>query len=193
MSGSGFWPTSLTDWAQVGGAIATAAAVVVTLYLARRDQRENLSGYIGFAHGRNAIGPVNERLQLTVTNCGVRPAMIEVAHLEYPSSFKRWGIFKHHLVRTFYFNTEDCEPSPPFPFGHSQKFSCTLTPDLVERVYTQADAARMRMIVETTTDVRVVIKPPVETARFILNYANKCREEVRKSAEDMGSETKIPQ
>lgn len=187
-----FLPTTLVDWAQVLGAVATAAAVIVTLFLARRDQREYLRGYVGYSYRNNADGSETYALRLEVTNYGLRPAIIALAHLEHPSALKRWGILRHYPIHTFYFRHDELQSSP-ITFGQSQTLSCFLEPKLVESVHTLADARRIRMIIETTLDTRKVVRLDKETAEFTLRYAQSCRERgSNKSAAEIRRGSSVP-
>lgn len=175
MSDANFWPVTLVDWAQVvsaigtaAGAIATAAAVVVTLRLARRDLKEHLFGYIGYSY-RNG-SPMNHSLNLELTNRGARPATVSVINLEYPSGqWDGWG--KPHLLAKMFYAREADSPSTSFTFGQSKEFRCELDQSLLKHVHTIQDARLLRMIVDTTTDTTFIIKPPEETAKFVLRAA----------------------
>jgi hypothetical protein len=175
MEPKSFWPENLVDWAQVLGAAATAAAVIVTLYISRKDQRENLRGFIGYSRKGNTQGATGHSLNLHVTNCGVRPASIEVAHIEYPSNIRRWIFLRHKESSPFYFRLEDDDAPAPFAYGQTRVLACALYPRLVEHVHTVADARRVHILIDTTTDTRVVAKPDQDTANFIWDYAQKCR------------------
>lgn len=175
MGNANFWPESLVDWAQVvsaigtaAGALATAAAIVVTLRLARRDLQEQLIGYIGYAYDGRLDTP--NSLNLDLTNRGARPATVAVIHLEYPSGkWNTWG--KPHLLATMFYRHSGDAPSKSFTFGQSKMFRCALEPELLEHVHTIKDARLFRMNIETTTDTTLKIKPPEETAKFILRTA----------------------
>jgi hypothetical protein len=78
MNSAAFWPQTLVDWAQVLSAIATTAAVMVSLYLARRRPLPELSGYAGvyLLVTPGTPGPWPEKVSITATNVGSVPALV---------------------------------------------------------------------------------------------------------------------
>lgn len=68
-----FWPATLVDYAQIVSAVATAAAVVVSLWLAARHPKPKLHAYV-----RNqAVGPAEGRTVVcTLYNEGTAPTAI---------------------------------------------------------------------------------------------------------------------
>lgn len=84
---------SLADWVSVIGALA--AAVVLTLYVARFSQRVRLRGYCG---RRLIVGrgrPQIDVLAVSVTNISLRPT--EVINIVFTCGIWRWK--RHVLVK----------------------------------------------------------------------------------------------
>ncbi len=179
MHDTNFWPATLVDWAQVAsaigtilGAIATTAAIIITLRLARRDFQEQLIGYIGYSYA--FAKPPIQNLNLELTNRGTRPATVATIHLEYPSGQRnRWG--QHILPAMMFYPRWGEAPSEPFTFGQTKQFACSLGPVPLKHVHTIQDARLLRMIVETTTGTTIKISPKKEIAKYILQAAEEYR------------------
>jgi hypothetical protein len=73
-----FCPQTLVDWAQVLSAIATTAAVIVSLHLARRRPVPELQGYAGiyFLVNPGLPRPWPEFINVSATNIGSVDAVI---------------------------------------------------------------------------------------------------------------------
>jgi len=77
------------DLAQILSAIATTAAVVVSLMLSRRAETQRPELFISFRH---LVGSVNQfQISTTVVNAGVLPFWVTSTHLHLPTQAKGWG------------------------------------------------------------------------------------------------------
>ena len=78
MSSAPFWPQTLVDWAQILSAIATAAAVIVSLYFALRRPVPKLTGYAGLylLLTPGAPQPWPEMVSIAATNVGSAEAVV---------------------------------------------------------------------------------------------------------------------
>ena len=78
MSASPFWPQTLVDLAQILSAIATAAAVIVSLHLARRRPVPELRGHAGLylVIHQGTPRPWPELISVSATNIGSVDAVV---------------------------------------------------------------------------------------------------------------------
>lgn len=96
-----FWPATLVDYAQVVSAIATAAAVIVSLYLATRRPVPELQGFAGIktlVSGPGAARP--EFLHIRVTNVGQAPATVTTVGWRVPHWYRKKRLHAYQDVST---------------------------------------------------------------------------------------------
>lgn len=73
---SQFWPKNLVDYAQIVSALATAGAVMVSLYVVLHQPAPKLTGHAGLRLVVGGSGPRMELLSIGVTNVGAPDAEI---------------------------------------------------------------------------------------------------------------------
>lgn len=86
------WNKTIVDAAQVVSAIATAASVIVALWLARRSESQRLKFYIDERRvitiepeGQSAREVIATHLKLTIVNAGVLPSHVQYVLFTMPS------------------------------------------------------------------------------------------------------------
>lgn len=95
-----FWPQTLVDWAQVISALATAASVIVALWLSSRNERERIDLTM-YLHHEFTMGNAGDRpskrlnLCVRVTNIGQRPVEVSEVNIfePLPRSKRRWMLW----------------------------------------------------------------------------------------------------
>jgi hypothetical protein len=163
-----FWPGTLVDYAQILSAIATAAAVMVSLWIALRQERERIGGYLGCS----LLGEENRLMYINVKviNIGLRPLTIEAVYADIPSGRGKWRTRRYSTSFVFLRHHIGADnDAEALEFGQNIIFKELMIPDTLQSISTMEDARNVRFRVVTTTGKTKTFKLEKHIAAILFN------------------------
>ncbi len=126
--------TKVAAIGQVAGAIATFAAVWVSLWLARSERRPHIKAQAGLRLLFDGYGsPFEDTISIRITNHGLRP--VRISSLGWRTGWlgrgPKWLAFQH-AVQTC--NSPMAGQAPPFDLGPGQDASLNLPTEPFKKV-----------------------------------------------------------
>ncbi|MFJ9531269.1 hypothetical protein [Herbaspirillum sp. NPDC101396] len=176
MSTPPFWPATLVDYAQILSAIATAAAVIVSLYIATRQQSERLKLDLGdllvfesntSMRGKN-MQVTGLAYHLDIVNVGPIPVTLQFVSLASGGWFGRQGEMAAILFLRVVSDTEPEEER--IQFGQDLSFRISMDKATAIGITSVWAAKQMFFEVETTTGRRFRRRLTWKMAKHLANY-----------------------
>lgn len=173
-----FWPATLVDWAQIASAVGTCGAVIVSLWLAQRKPRLDVTvsasmRLLIFGDGRDDTPSF---LTIAVVNKGPQPVVLQAVGWKVRRVIG-WGFIKtamHQFVET----TSHFAPNPPLPTtltqGHTATFYLAAFGEhdwfktarengfFSDRLKTRRSLKRLRVVASTSVGVDCYGRPGSE-------------------------------